>query len=137
MTTIRNKMDSNVRTLKAHPANDAAASELKQHLEDIDAQCWRSSYLMEIYISVLEEEARQDEREPDLRAVGERDEGMRREYEQACIIAQQCLAEHQNMSDIRNGLSIDDTKQPRAQPVDNAAATPNAPGRQYLSLIHI
>ena len=52
---------------------------------------------MEIYISVLEEEARQAEREPDLRAVGERDEGMRREYEQACIIAQQCLAEHQNM----------------------------------------
>ena len=49
---------------------------------------------MEIYISVLEEEARQDEREPDLRAVGERDEGMRRDYEQACIIAQQCLAEH-------------------------------------------
>ena len=92
MATIRNKMDGNVRTLKAHPANNAAASELKQHLEDIDAQYWRSSYLMEIYISVLEEEARQDEREPDLRAVGERDEGMRREYEQACIIACQSLA---------------------------------------------
>ena len=87
MTTIRNKMDGNMRTLKAHPANDGAASELKQHLEDIDAQYWRSSYLMKIYNSVLEEEARQDEREPDLRAVGERDEGMRREYEQACIIA--------------------------------------------------
>ena len=71
MTTIRNKMDGNVRTLKAHPANDAAASELKQHLEDINTQYWRSSYLMEIYISVLEEEARQDEREPDLRAMGE------------------------------------------------------------------
>ena len=55
---------------------------------------------MEIYISVLEEEARQAEREPDLRSVGEREEGMRREYEQACIVAQQCLAEHQNMSDI-------------------------------------
>ena len=63
--------------------------------------------------------------------MGDRDEGMRREYEHACITAQQCLAEHQNMSDIRNGLSIDDTQQPRAQPVDNAAATPNAPGRQY------
>ena len=86
---------------------------------------------MEIYISVLEEEARQEEREPDLRPVGEMDEGMRAEYERACIIAQQCLAEHQNMSDIRNRLSIDDTQQPRAQPVDNAAATPNAPGRQY------
>ena len=35
MTTIRNKMDGNVRTIIAHPANDAAASELKQHLEDI------------------------------------------------------------------------------------------------------
>ena len=86
---------------------------------------------MEIYISVLEEEARQDERKPDLKAVGDRDEGMRREYKHACLTAQQCLAEHQNMSDIRNGLSIDDTQQPRAQPVDNAAATPNAPGRQY------
>ena len=30
MTTIRYNMDGNVRTLKAHPANDAAASELKQ-----------------------------------------------------------------------------------------------------------
>ena len=59
MTTIRNKMDGNVRTLEVHPANDAAASELKQHLKDINAQYWRSSYLMEIYISVLEEEARQ------------------------------------------------------------------------------
>ena len=86
MITIRNKMDGNVRTLKAHPANDAAASELKQHLDDINAQYWRSSYIIEIYISVLEEEARQDEREPDLRSVGERDEGMRTEYERACII---------------------------------------------------
>ena len=42
-----------------------------------------------------------------------------------------CLAEHQNMSDIRKGLSIDNTQQPRAQPVDNAAAAPNAPGRLY------
>ena len=83
---------------------------------------------MEIYISVLEEEARQDEREPNLKAVGDRDEGMWREYEHACITAQQCLAEHQNMSDIRNGLSIDDTQQPRAQPIDNSAAAPNTPG---------
>ena len=88
MTTVRNKMEGNVRTLEAHPANDAAASELKQHLKDINAQYWRSSYLMEISISVLEEEARQDGREPDLRSVGERDEGMHTEYEQACIVAQ-------------------------------------------------
>ena len=66
-----------------------------------------------------------------MRSVGERDEGMRAEYERACIIAQQCLAEHQNMSDIRRGLSIDNTQQPRTQPVDNAAAAPNAPGRLY------
>ena len=131
MTTIHNKMDGNVRTLKAHPANDAATSELKQRLKDINVQYWRSSYLMEIYISVLEEEARQDEREPDLKAVGDRYEGMRREYKHVCITAQQCLVKHQNMSDIRNGLSINDTQQPRAQPGDNAAATPNAPGRLY------
>ena len=81
MTTIRNKMDGNVRTLKTHPANDAAAYELKRHLDDLNVQYWRASYLMEIYISVLEEEARQAEREPDLRSVGEREEGMRREYE--------------------------------------------------------
>ena len=86
---------------------------------------------MEIYISVLEEEARQEEREPDLRQVGEREEGMRKEYERACLIAQECLAEHQNMSDIRRGLSIGNTQQPRAQPADNAAAVPNAPGRLY------
>ena len=121
-------MDGNVRTLKTRPANDAAAFELKRHLDDLNAQYWRASYLMEIYISVLEEEARQAEREPDLRSVGEREEGMRREYEQACIVAQQCLAEHQNMSDIRRGLSIDNTQQPRAQPAENAAAAPNAPG---------
>ena len=35
------------------------------------------------------------------------------------------------MSDIRNGLSIDDSQQPRAQPIDNTAAAPNTPGRQY------
>ena len=54
---------------------------------------------------MLEEEARQDGREPDLRLVGERDEGMRTEYKQACIVAQQCLAKHQNMSDKdQNGI---------------------------------
>ena len=106
MTTIRNKMDGYVRTLKTHPANDAAATELKRHLDDLNAQYWRASYLMEIYISVLQEEARQKEREPDLRQVGEREEGMHKEYEQACLVAQHCLAEHQNMSDIRRGCQL-------------------------------
>ena len=69
---------------------------------------------MEIYIAVLEEDARQANKEPDLKAVGDRDEGMRKEHEHACLIAQDCLAEHQNMSNIRNGLSINDTQQPRA-----------------------
>ena len=59
--------DGNVRTLEVHPANDAAASELKQHLKGINAQYWRSSYLMKIYISVLEEDARQANKEPDLK----------------------------------------------------------------------
>ena len=81
MTTIRNKMNSNKRTLEVHPANDVAASELKQHLKDINAQYWRSSYLMEIYIAVLEEDARQAGRETDLKAVTDRDEDMRAEYE--------------------------------------------------------
>ena len=56
---------------------------------------------------------------------------MRKEYEHACLIAQDSLAQHQNMSDIRNGLSINETQQPRAQPIANAAAAPNNPGRQY------
>ena len=64
---------------------------------------------MEIYISVLEEDARQANKEPDLKAVRNRDEGMRKEYEHACLIAQDSLAHHQNMSDIRNGLSINET----------------------------
>ena len=59
---------------------------------------------MEIYIAVLEEDARQANKEPDLKAVGDRDEGMRKEYERACLIAKDSLAQHQNMSDIRNGL---------------------------------
>ena len=61
------------------------------------------------YIAVLEEDARQANKEPDLKAVSNRDEGMRKEYERACIIASDCLAEHQNMSDIRNGLSRSST----------------------------
>ena len=109
MTTIRNKMEGNVRILRTHPANDAAAAEMKRHLDDLNAQYWRASYLMEIYISVIEEEARQAEEEPDLRQVGEREEGMRKEYERACLAAQECLAEHQNMS-------IGNNQQPRAQP---------------------
>ena len=40
MTTIHNKMECNNRTLVAHPANDAAARELAQHLKDINAQYW-------------------------------------------------------------------------------------------------
>ena len=123
-------MDSNKRTLEVHPAKDSAASELKQHLKDINVQYWRFSYLMEIYIAVLEEEARQADKEPDLKAVSDRDEGMRAEYERACIIASDCLAEHQNMSDIRNGLSIDVTQQPGAALIQTAAA-PNNAGRQY------
>ena len=107
-------MEGNVRTLKTHPANDAAAIELKRHLDDLNAQYWRVSYLMEIYISVLEEEARQAGVEPDLRQVGEREEGMRKEYERACLTAQECLAEHQNMSDIRRGLPIGNNQEPRA-----------------------
>ena len=55
---------------------------------------------------------------------------MRKEYEHACLIAQDCLAEHQNMSDIRNGLSIDDAQQPRAALIQNAAA-PNNTGTLY------
>ena len=86
---------------------------------------------MEIYISVLEEEARQEGVEPALREVGEREEGMRKEYERACLTVQECLAEHQNMSDIRRGLPIGNNQQPRAQPADNAAAVHNAPGRLY------
>ena len=114
-----------------HRSPDAAASELKQHLKDISAQYWRSSYLMEIYISVLEEEARQANKESDLKAVGDRDEGMPKEYERAYIIAQDSLAEHQNMSNIRNWLSKDDTQQPRVQPIANTVSAPNTPGRQY------
>ena len=85
---------------------------------------------MEIFIAVLEENTRQVGKEPDLKAVADRDKGMRAEYERAGIIASDCLAKHQNMSDIRNGLSIDDTQQPRAALIQTAAA-PNNACRQY------
>ena len=35
------------------------------------------------------------------------------------------------MSDIRRGLPIGSNQEPRAQPADNAAGVPNAPGRLY------
>ena len=131
MTTIRNKMESNKRTLVAHPANDAATSDLAQHLKDINAQYWRASYLMEIYVAVLEEDARAAGKDADLRAFNDWDDGMRAEYEQACLVASKCLAEHQNMSDIRNGMSIHDDQQPRAALMQTAAASPQNAGRQY------
>ena len=39
---------------------------------------------MEIYIAVLEEDARVARRDVDLSAFDDRDEGMRNKYEQAC-----------------------------------------------------
>ena len=39
---------------------------------------------MEIYIALLEEDARKAGKEPDIKAVGDRDDGMRAEYKQAC-----------------------------------------------------
>ena len=123
MTTIHTKMESNKRTLDAHPANDVAANELSQHLKEINAQHWRASHLMEIYVAELEEDARVAGKDADLRAFNDRDEGMRAEYEQACLVTSDALAEHQNMSDIRNCMSISDNQRPRA--------TPNNTGRQY------
>ena len=125
MTTIRTKMDSNKRTLAAHPANDVAANELSQHLKEINVQYWRASHLMEVHVAVLEEDARVAGKEADLRAFSDRDEGMRNEYEQACLVASDALAEHQNMSDIRNGMSISDDQRPRAALMQTAAATTN------------
>ena len=87
---------------------------------------------MEIYVAVLEEDARVVGKDVDLRAFDDRDEGMRNEYEQACRVASEALAEHQNMLDIRNGMSISDDQRPRAALMQTAAATPN-----NLSLIHI
>ena len=124
-----NMMESNKRSLVAHPANEAAASDLAQHLKDINAQYWQASYLMEIYVAVLEEDARAAGKDADLRAFIDRDNGMRAEYEQACLVASECLAEHQNMSDIRNSMSIHDDQQPRAALMQTAA--PQNTGRQY------
>ena len=84
---------------------------------------------MEIYEAVLEEDTRVAGKDADLRAVSDRDDAMRAEYESACLVASECLAEHQNMSDIRNGLSIDDTQQPRAALMQTAAAAPQNTGR--------
>ena len=97
MTTIRTKVNSNKRTLVAHPANDAAANELSQHLKEINAQYWRATHLMEIYVAVLEEDARAAGKDADLIAFNDRGKGMRTEYEQACLVASEALAEHQNM----------------------------------------
>ena len=114
MTTIRRKMDGSRRTLAAHPANDTDANELSQYLKEINAQYWRASHLMEIYVAVLEEDASIAGKDVDLRVFNDRDEGMRTEYEQACLVASEALDEHQNMSDIRNGMSISDDQRPRA-----------------------
>ena len=45
-------------------------------MKEIIAQYWRASYLMEIFIAVLEEDVRQAGKEPDLKAVADRDEDM-------------------------------------------------------------
>ena len=70
-------------------------------------------------------------KDADLRAVSDRDDGMRAEYEAACLVASECLAEHQNMSDFRNGLSIDNIQQPREALMQTAAAAPQNAGREY------
>ena len=82
-------------------------------------------------VAMLEEDARVAGKEVDLRMFTDRDEGMRNEYEQACLIASDALAEHQHMSDIRNGMSISDDQRPRATLMQTTAATPNNTGRQY------
>ena len=45
--------------------------------------------------------------------------------------ASEAIALHQNMSDIRNGLSISDVQRPRAGQAQAPAAAPNNTGRQY------
>ena len=125
MTSIRTKMNSNKRTLVAHPANDAAANELSQHLKEINAQYWRASHLMKIYVAVLQEDARVAGKNADLRAFTDKDEVIRAKYEQACLFASDALAEHQNMSDIRNGMSISDDQRPRATLMQTSVAAPN------------
>ena len=63
-------------------------------------------------------------KDADLRTFTNRGEGMRAEYEQACLVASDALAKHQNMSDIRNGMSKSDDQRPRA--------TLMQPRRQHL-----
>ena len=52
---------------------------------------------MEIYISVLEEDTRNNGVEVDMTSYDNRDEGMRKEYEKACLEASEAIAHHQNM----------------------------------------
>ena len=131
MTTIKKKTDGSKRSLAQHPTNDIAASNLAQHLKEINMQYWRASHLMEKYISVLEEDARANDTEVDATTYENRDEGMRNEYEKACLEASEAIALHQNMSDIRNGLSVSDDQRSRATQMHAAAAAPNNAGRQY------
>ena len=123
MTTIKKKMDGSKRTLTQHPDNDIAASDLAQYLKEINGQYWQASHLMEIYISVLEEDARANDTEVDRATYENRDKVMRNEYERACLEASEAIVHHQKMSDIRNGLSISDDQWPRA--AQATAAAPN------------
>ena len=129
-TTIKKKVDGSKRTLAQHPANDIAASDLAQYLIEINAQYWRVSHLMEIYIAMLEEDTRVNGTEVDVTTYENRDEGMRNEYKKACLEASEAIAHHQNMLDIRNGLSISDDQRPRAIQMQAQAAAPNNAGRQ-------
>ena len=52
---------------------------------------------MEIYVAVLEEDARVAGKDADLRAFTDKDEGMRAEYEQACLVASDALAEPEHV----------------------------------------
>ena len=131
MTAISKKMDGSKRTLMQHPANDAAANDLVKYLKEINAQYWGASFLMEIYISVLEEDAKNNGVEVDMTTYDNRGEGMRRVYEKACLEASEAIALHQNMSDIRNGLSISDVQRPRASQAQAPEAAPNNTGKQY------
>ena len=84
-----------------------------------------ASHLLEIYVAVLEEDARVAGKDADLRPFTDRDEGMGAVYEQACLEASDALAKHQNMSD----MSISDNQRPRATLMQTAAAVPNNTGR--------
>ena len=78
-----------------------------------------------------EEDARVNGTKVDKTTYDNRDEGMRNEYKKACLEASEAIAHHENMSDIRNGLSISDDQRPRAAQMQAAAAAPNNAGRQY------